>query len=156
MDLIFIIAILLIGLIFMFIEIFLIPGTSLLTLLGFLIIGIGVYAGFRQYGDVTGMWLLSGSIVGMAITLYIGYKRIQSKKWALYNTVDGKVNAEDLSKFKIGDTGITISALRPEGKAVFLNDERTTVYSFADFIDVDKEITIIKIDHNKIFVKTKN
>ncbi|MBC8046308.1 MAG: hypothetical protein H7Y00_05895 [Fimbriimonadaceae bacterium] len=153
MDLIFVIAIILVGLIFMFIEIFLIPGTSILTLLGFFIIGVGVYLGFKEYGNTTGSWLLSGSIIGMGITLYIGYKRIQSKKWALHSNSDSKVNVEDFSRFKIGDTGKTFSALRPEGKAVFTNDERITVYSIGNFIDKDAIIQIVKIENSRIYVK---
>lgn len=153
MDLIFVIAIILLGLLFMFVEIFLIPGTSVLTLLGFVIIGAGVYIGYKDLGAATGTWLLSGSIIGMGLTLYIGYKRIQSKKWALYSNIDGKVNVEDFSKFKVGDIGKTFSALRPEGKAIFTNDDRITVYSTGIFIDKDVQVTIIKIDNNKIYVK---
>lgn len=153
MDLMFVIAIILVGLLFMFVEIFLIPGTSILTLLGFVIIGIGVYLGYKDFGTATGTWLLSGSIIGMGITLYIGYRRIQSKKWALYSNIDSKVNVEDFSKYKVGDVGKTFSALRPEGKAVFLNDERVTVYSTGNFIDKDATVQIIKIDQHKIFVK---
>lgn len=153
MDLMFVIAIILVGLLFMFVEIFLIPGTSILTLLGFVIIGIGVYLGYTDFGTTTGTWLLSGSIVGMGITLYIGYRRIQSKKWALYSNIDSKVNVEDFSKYKVGDIGKTFSALRPEGKAVFLNDERITVYSTGNFIDKDSTVQIIKIDEHKIYVK---
>ncbi|MFN0276200.1 MAG: NfeD family protein [Chitinophagales bacterium] len=153
MDLFLIIAIIFLGLLFMFVEIFLIPGTSILTLLGFVIIGVGVYLGYKDYGNTVGTWLLSGSIIGMGITLYIGYKRIQSKKWALYSNIDGKVNVEDFSKYKVGDIGKTFSALRPEGKAVFLNDERITVYSTGNFIDKDTEVEIIKIDKYKIYVK---
>ena len=137
----------------MFIEIFLIPGTALLSLLGFVIIGIGVYFAYSGYGSSVGNWFLAGSIIGIGLTLYIGYKRMQSKKWALFNYADGKVNNEDVSEYSVGEKGKTISALRPEGKAVFSNDERITVYSMGEFIDVNQEVIIIKIDHNKIFVK---
>lgn len=156
MNLMLIILIIVVGLIFMFIEIFLIPGTSILTLLGFVVIGIGIYLGYSDYGQTIGNWLFISSVVGAGVTLYIGYKRIQSKKWALYTNVDGRVNVADLSSFRIGDAGKTISALRPEGQVIFSNNERTTVYSVGEFIDKGTDIEITKIHHNKIFVKPLN
>lgn len=153
MDLIFIILIILAGLVFMFIEMFLIPGTAILTLFGFVIIGIGVYIGYDNYGSEAGTWLLIGSILGAGVTLYIGYNRIKSKRWALQTNNTGKVNNEDVSSYKPGDNGKTFSVLRPEGKAVFQNDERVTVYSIGNFIDKDRNIEIVKVERNKIFVK---
>ena len=61
-----------------------------------------------------------------------------------------------MSSYKIGDKGITLTNLRPEGKALFGEDGRTTVYSIGEFIDKNAHIEIIKIEHNKIFVTTIN
>ena len=63
------------------------------------------------------------------------------------------MNDENLSHFNIGDHGKTLTNLRPEGKAIFANDERVTVYSLADFIEKDTAVEIVKKEHNKIFVK---
>lgn len=100
--------------------------------------------------------MLIGSIIGTGIILYIGYKRIRSKKWALFATIDGKVNDEDISEFKIGDIGTSFTALRPEGFVIFSNENRQTVYSLGEFIDKNSEVEIVKIDQNKIFVKPVN
>ena len=153
MSLILILAIILVGILFIFVEFFFIPGFSIFSILGFIVAGIGIYMGYHEYGQATGNWMLTASIVAMGGILYWGYKRTQSKKWALKTEIDGKMNAEDLAHFTIGDKGIAFTNLRPEGKAVFGNDERVTVYSIGSFIDKDKHIQIVKIDHNKIFVK---
>ncbi len=77
----------------------------------------------------------------------------------MFTNVDGKVNVDDFSAYAIGDKGKAITALRPEGKAIIYpannitNDQRITVYSIGDFIDEKTAIKIIKIEHNKIFVK---
>ena len=63
---------------------------------------------------------------------------------------------EDFTNFKLGDKGVTLTNLRPEGKAIFGDDERITVYSIGEFIDKDAHVTIVKIEHNKIFVTTVN
>ncbi|MFN3939943.1 MAG: hypothetical protein ACK4IY_05110 [Chitinophagales bacterium] len=153
MDILLIILILVVGLVFMFIEIFLIPGTSVLTILGFSVLVIGVYLGYAEHGKTAGNWLFIGSIVGLGLTIYIGYRRIRSKKWALYTSIDSKVNTDDLSRFKTGETALSITALRPEGIALFAGDVRQTVYSIGEFVDKNTEIVIVKIDQNKIFVK---
>lgn len=156
MNILLLILIIAIGLLFIFIEIFLIPGTSVLTVLGLAVVGTGVFLGYTEYGSTTGHILFVTSIIGTGIMLYIGYRRIQSKKWALYTTIDGRVNNEDLTAFKVGDKGVSVTALRPEGFAVFGEGERQTVFSQGEFIDKDTEVEIIKIEQNKLFVKPVN
>lgn len=153
MSLILILAIILVGILFIFVEFFFIPGFSIFSILGFIVAGIGIYMGYHEYGQAAGNWMLTASIVAMGGILYWGYKRTQSKKWALKTEIDGKMNIEDLAHFQVGDKGVSFTNLRPEGKAIFENDERVTVYSIGSFIDKDKEVQIVKIEHNKIFVK---
>ncbi len=149
-----IIAIVTVGILFIFVEFFFIPGFSIFSILGFIVSGIGIYMGYNQYGQTAGNWMLIASIVAMGAILYWGYKRTQSKKWALKTEIDGKVNNEDFTHLQPGDKGVAVTNLRPEGKAVFQNDERVTVYSIGTFIDKDAHIRIVKIEHNKIFVTT--
>lgn len=152
MSIILIVAIILVGILFIFVEFFFIPGISIFSLLGFIISGIGVYLSYHHYGQTMGNWMFIGALLALGAVMYWGYKRTQSKKWALKTEIDGKVNNENLSAYAIGDKGIAFTNLRPEGKAVFANEERVTVYSIGSFIDKDKPIRIIKIEHNKIFV----
>lgn len=156
MSLVLIITIIAVGVIFIFVEFFFVPGFSVFSILGAVVAGIGVYMGYSQYGQTAGNWLLICSLIATGAIFYWGYKRMQSKKWALKTNSDGKVNIDDLSSYKIGDKGITLTNLRPEGKALFGEDGRTTVYSIGEFIDKNTHIEIIKIEHNKIFVTTIN
>ena len=153
MSLILIITIIAVGILFIFVEFFFIPGFSVFSILGGIVAGIGLYMAYNQYGSAAGNWMLIGSIIATGGIIYWGYKRTQSKKWALKTEITGKVNDENLSHFNIGDHGKTLTNLRPEGKAIFANDERVTVYSLADFIEKDTAIEIVKKEHNKIFVK---
>lgn len=153
MSLLLIIAIITVGILFIFVEFFFIPGFSIFSILGFIVSGIGIYMGYNQYGQAAGNYMLTASILAMGGILYWGYQRTQSKKWALKTEIDGRMNVEDYAQFKVGDEGVAFTNLRPEGKAIFGSDDRITVYSMGAFIDKDKRIQIIKIDHNKIFVK---
>lgn len=153
MSLVLILVIIAVGIIFIFVEFFFVPGFSIFSILGGVVAAIGIYMGYHSYGQTTGNWMLISSVLAAGIIMYWGYRRALSKKWALQTNIDGKVNNESLEAYKIGDIGKTITNLRPEGKAVFASDERITVYSVGEFIEKDTSVQIIKIDHNKIFVK---
>lgn len=156
MSLFLIVLIIVIGIIFIFVEFFFIPGFSVFSLLGGVVACFGIYLGYSNYGQTTGNWILTFSVIATGIVLYWGYKRMQSKKWALKTEITSKVNNENISNYKQGDIGKTITNLRPEGKAFFKEDERITVFSIGEFIEKNTEIQIVKIDHNKIFVKPVN
>ena len=153
MNLVSILAIIIVGIIFIFVEFFFIPGFSIFSILGAIVAGIGIYLGYNQYGQSTGNWMLIASAIATGIVMYIGYKRAQSKKWALKTEINSRVNDESIAHLSVGDKGTTITNLRPEGKATFATEDRQTVYSLGEFIEKDSAIEIIKIDHNKIFVK---
>jgi len=68
--------------------------------------------------------------------------------------IDGHVNEFDYSNISVDDIGVTITALRPEGRAM-INDERVIVYSKGFYIDTNQEVVVVKIKDNKIFVEPK-
>ncbi|MEZ5014872.1 MAG: NfeD family protein [Chitinophagales bacterium] len=156
MDILLIIVIIIIGVLLIFVEFFFIPGFSVFSILGGIVAGVGVYLTYQNYGQTAGNWALAGSIVLTGIILYWGYRRLRSKKWALHTSIDGKVNNENISAYKIGDMGKTITNLRPEGKAIFTGEEHITIYSIGNFIDKGADVQIVQIQGNKIFVKQIN
>jgi len=73
---------------------------------------------------------------------------------ALKSTIDGKMDQLEGMNINEGDTGITISRLAPSGKAM-LNNNIIEVHTYGEFIDQEKEITVISIKNNKIIVTTQ-
>ena len=53
----------------------------------------------------------------------------------------------------IGERGKTISRLNPNGKALF-GDRILEVSTTGEFVEEDKSIEVVKIDQNRIKVKT--
>jgi membrane-bound ClpP family serine protease len=149
-----IVALISIGLLFLILEILVVPGTTVVGVVGFILMAIGIWQTYIVYGTVSGHYVLAGSLVLTLIALVLS---LRSKTWnraMLHTTIDSKVNVYDQSKIKVGDTGQAISRIVPMGKALF-NDEYYEVRSSGDFIDEGTEIIISKIEHNKIFVKSK-
>lgn len=150
-----ILAIILIGLILIFLEIFLIPGTTLFGVLGGVAVIAGVFLMYYYFGSKWGHLVLLFTSIAVAIAIGAGFKLIESNKMAMKAEIIGKVNELDKNKFAIGEKGISITVLRPNGKASF-NGKKTEVYSSGEYIERHTEIEIIRITNDKIFVQPLN
>lgn len=144
-----------VGVLLLFVEAFLLPGTGIIGVLGAIALGGGVYLVYDKYGMTEGSIVLLASLTLVVTALVIGFRRVSKLKWADSRTIDSRVNVLDQELAKIGDTGVAFGALRPNGKAI-INDKRFEVYSLGEFIDKDTEIIVTKVTGDKIYVKANN
>jgi membrane-bound ClpP family serine protease len=148
-----VIAIILIGLLLIFLEIFLIPGTTLFGVVGGIALLIGVVMVYSYYGSKWGNITLLASSLSVVISVVLGFKVIQSNKLAMKAEIDGRVNElENAEELQIGALGITVTELRPIGKVVFAH-KKLEVSSTGDYIHRETEVEIIQILGNKIIVQ---
>ncbi len=145
----------LIGLAFLVLEILVIPGTGIAGIIGFVLMGIGVWQAFKVYGTPEGYYALAGSFILTFITLYFSLRAKTWKKISLKREIDGRVNVIDQLKIKTGDEGRTTSRLAPSGKA-YIGGEFYEVRTTGAYIEQDTEVVVEKIDWNKIYVKRKS
>jgi membrane-bound ClpP family serine protease len=143
-----------IGLIFLALEILVIPGVGIAGIVGFILIAVGVWQAYAGHGSVAGHLVLGGTLLLTVLTLVLSLRGKTWRRLALSTSIDSRVNVIDGSKIKTGDTGKTVSRLAPMGKAL-INDEFYEVSTNGDFIDQQTEIIVIKIEFNKIIVKRK-
>ncbi|MCU0437957.1 MAG: hypothetical protein MUC49_08560 [Raineya sp.] len=132
-------------------EVLFIPGTTFVGLLGFLLMAFGVWRCFDTYGKVAGISLAGGSLVTMALVFYAGYKKGVWKQFALNTENDTKLSQKSINDLKVGQQGIAISVLRPFGTADFAG-KRVEVQSLGEMIDVGRDVVIVEIKGNEIFV----
>lgn len=144
-----------IGLLFIVLEILVIPGQGIAGIIGLVIMTIGIYQTYVIYGSTSGHIVLGSSFVLSVLALVLSLRSNTWKKMMLSKTIDSKVNTIDEESLKVGDIGKSVSRLVPAGKAL-INNEFFEVHTHGDFIDPQTEIEVISIDHNKIFVKLKN
>ncbi len=140
------------GLALLIVELIFIPGTTIIGLLGMIFIIVGVYFGFDAYGNTTGMYILGGTLVLTAITLYVGFKSKAWEKFSLKNSMKGKFNEGLTDQLNLGDEGIAKSTLKPVGKGEF-QSKQYEVTSIGGYLDTGIAIKVIKIDRNKIIVE---
>jgi membrane-bound ClpP family serine protease len=147
-----ILLIILLGLVLIFLEMFVIPGTALFGILGGVALIAGVALIYSNYGAKWGS--IGATVTGIAllVAVYAGFKIIQSNRMAMKAEIKSKVNVLDKHEFAVGQKGKTVSDLRPNGKAIF-GDDKTDVYSEGEHVMRGSEVEIIKITSSKIFVK---
>ena len=138
------------GLILLILELLVVPGTTVVGIIGFILMAVGIWQSYMLYGAVWGSLILMSTLVLASIGFYLS---LQSKTWnkaMLNKSIDSKVNTES-QKLHIGEKGRTVSIINPMGKAIF-NNEFYEVSSFGDFIETDQDVKIISIDGTKITV----
>ena len=152
MDWIIVVSLILFGLILLIIEIIFIPGTTVVGFIGFGIMVFGMVLGFKYFDKTTG-WLIAGGTAVTSVLLF--YWAFRSKAWerfALKASIQSKVNEGELDHLTTGEEGITISALRPMGKAEFAG-KMVEVTSMGIYVESKTRIKIIRILSNQVLVE---
>ena len=150
MSLISILLLILIGLILLIIEILFVPG-MILGFFSVILMIIGIYFSFKDYGTTTGLAVLLATTVASILAVYWAFHSSLWKKLQVSESIDGKSNVLDEDAVKTGDTGKTLSRLNPAGK-ILINSRILEAHALEGFIDENKNIRVIKLVHNKIIV----
>ena len=146
-----IIALILIGIIFVILEILVVPGI-VVGVLGVSLIILGLYESFIRYGSNAGYLTILGTIIFSLLAAFLIFRSKTWHKLMLHTESDSKFNVIEEDKIKAGDRGKAVSKLAVGGKAL-INDEYYEVHSTGDYIDAGSEIEVVKKDGNKILVK---
>jgi membrane-bound ClpP family serine protease len=148
-----VIALLLLGILLLLLEILFVPGTTIVGVGGIILLAIGIYLAYDFIGPTAGHLSLASSVVVTFLALIILLKGETWKRMALDTKTKGK-SVEQLEKLLvIGERGKTISRLNPAGKALF-KDKILEVSTTGEFVDEDVNIEVVKLDQNRIKVKT--
>lgn len=146
-----IIFLLLVGLLLILVEIFITPG-FIVGIVGLILMGIGVYQTYSEYGTLAGNLVLAGTFL---VSVTIVFLTLRSGAWdrlSLNETITGKTNVIDLQFVHVGDKGKTLSALRPMGNAL-INNKRLEVVTEGEPVPANVQIEVINIAGNKVIVK---
>ncbi len=146
--------VLFLGIVFIFLEIFVIPGTTFFGIMGGIAVVLAVIFSYKLLGTNYGHLSI---IIGFAVFMiffFAGKKLMKEGDFSLQKELSGKVN-EFEANVKVGDIGKSFTDIKPNGKA-FFNDEKMEVFSNGNYIVKDQDIQVIKINQNKIIVKPLN
>jgi membrane-bound ClpP family serine protease len=153
MSITLIILLILAGLLFVMLEILVIPGVGVVGILGGAMIIfaiIGAYGISNYYGHIT---LVASLLLSVAF-IFVSIKTKTWQRLSLKNELAGRVNIREVLVNE-GEIGVTVSRLNPMGKAL-INDNLYEVESKEGYIPENKEIIVVKTTPNKITVKLKS
>jgi membrane-bound ClpP family serine protease len=144
---------LLIGLILVIAEILFVPGTTIVGIIGVFVTAVGIYYAFVTFDrQVAGMVLVATLVLNFGALIY-GFRTGAWKKFALKSTIKSRAFDDRLKGLEIGMKGITISDVKPIGKAE-IGEGIYEVKSESGFISVGTSVFITKLENNTIIIKS--
>lgn len=150
-----ILALLLIGLALIIVELVFIPGTTVVGLLGLAFAIVGIVISYSHFGSDVGFYILLGSLVTTLGAMFVAFRTGAWNRFAHKSSIDSKVNEGIMSAVRIGDEGITLSTLKPMGKAEFHN-QTFEVKTAGNYVDRGEKVKIIHIESHQIVVEPIN
>lgn len=139
------------GVLLILIEIFVTPG-FIVGLVGTLFLVMGIAYTYIEFGRLYGNIALGFTAVSLGMTIVLAFRKGAWKRFALTDVIEGKANNVHTLTINVGDIGITVSALRPAGSAIF-NEQKAEVHADGEFIVANEQIVVVKKYQNKIFIK---
>ncbi len=150
-----IVALILVGLLLIIVEIVFIPGTTVVGLLGLIFAIVGIVFSYNHYGNNIGFYVMLGTALVSAGTLYLSFRKGAWNKFSLKNSMDSKVNEGIANELEVGAIGKATSALRPMGSAEF-NGKIFEVKSNGEYFNPGTKLKIVNIRLNDILVEPIN
>ncbi|MEY4930720.1 MAG: hypothetical protein RI909_1444 [Bacteroidota bacterium] len=150
-----VISLILFGLFLITAEIIFVPGTTLVGIVGFVFLLLGIGFSFNYFGSETGWITVGVSSVASGLILYYSFKANVWSRFSLKSSIDSKVNEGELDSLTVGLEGQAVSALRPIGKAEIEN-KMYEVKTLGEYLDSGSKIRVIKIVSNQIIVEPIN
>lgn len=152
MDVLIIAGLLIAGIVFLLIELFLIPGTSFASLISGCCMIYAVYHAFANMGIWWGTGTLLVSILVAVLSVVWFMKSKTLDKVSLKKDIDGTVEQPGRDLVQIGDEGIALTRLTLIGNAQF-HDHVVEVKSVEGFIEAKTPIRVVRKDNSLILVE---
>lgn len=153
MDWVTVILLLIAGIILLVVEIIFVPGTTILGIIGGALMVFGVIIGYSKFGTQTGTIILVSAIVAGGGATILSFRSGVWKRFALNNTNKSKFNEDIRVEHLLGAEGITLSALRPFGKAEIYN-ATYEVKTLGIYLEAGTKIKVTNVDKDhKIYVE---
>jgi membrane-bound ClpP family serine protease len=146
-----VVLLILIGLLVILAEIFFVPGSTIVGVVGIALVLVGIVGAFYWLDRTMGFTVFGSTLLILAVLTWLGFKTKTWQRFAVKSSINSKAPA-DTFKFSVGQQGVTLTRCTPIGKAQF-GSEIEEVYSSNDYIEINIPVEIIRIQENKLIVK---
>jgi membrane-bound ClpP family serine protease len=147
-----IVFLLLLGIFFLIVELFFIPGITLAGLAALASYAAAIYLAFTQISVLSGTLTLVAAVIlsGLAIWLFLRSHALD--KMALTTDIDSKIDPLQGLNIAVGDTGHSVSRLAPMGK-VKIGDSVVEAKTQGEFIDQNVKIVVREVYTTNLLVE---
>jgi len=149
-----IVAVLVLGLVLVFVEVAIIPGFGVAGALGLLALAAGAIAAWTELGPLWGGVTGGVSVVAAGAMLYWLPKSRLGRKMVLEHSQAEAVSQKDRSEL-VGRRGITVTPLRPIGRVRFGSDE-VDVMTEGEYVDSNQEVEVMSVEGTRVVVRTSD
>lgn len=133
-------------------ELIFIPGTTIFGIAGLILAIVGVVLTFIRHGTGTGLVVLGITFMISVMAVAISLRTNTWEKMSLKGTSTSRVNEDVKNNIWKGDTGKTVSSLRPSGKAEF-KDVIVEVNTLGQYVRAGARVRVIAVQDHKILVE---
>ena len=150
------------GMVFLLLEIFVVPGFGPVGVLAIAFLGAGTYLAWVKLSFLWGFGVTLTSILSLFISIIILKKSGAADRFVLGKSISNKTEdaapkrpkSEKLNYtgIRVGETGLALSDLRPSGIGEF-EDKRVNVIADGIYIKRNTRVKIVRIEGNRVFVE---
>ena len=145
-----IVSLLIMGLLLMIAEVFVIPGFGIAGVLSLVALTVGSWGAYTELGEFWGGMAAAGSLLSVALILYIFPKTRAGKA-----LVHGHTLAESTQPARtdlMHRQGQTTTPLRPSGRALF-GQEEIDIISDGEYLDAGENVVVVAVDGTRVVVQ---
>ncbi len=152
MDIFLVVLFMFLGIAFLLLELFIIPGVSIGGIAGIAFVVASIWYAFATLNATAGFVTLACGVLAMGVAIWIFVRSRTLDRMSLNTEVSGTVDAPKDTQVSVGQRGVTVSRLAPIGTARF-DDKTLEVKSIDGFIDPNTEIEVAAVSGETISVK---
>ncbi len=152
MDIFLVVLFMFLGIVFLLLELFIIPGVSIGGIAGIAFVVASIWYAFATLSATAGFATLACGVLAMGVAIWIFVRSRTLDRMSLNTEVSGTVDAPKDTQVSVGQRGVTVSRLAPIGTARF-GDKTLEVKSIDGLIDPNTEIEVAAASGETISVK---
>ena len=142
----------LLGLLFLLVELVLLPGVSVGALLTLVCYGSALYLAFTNFGTTVGLIVLASILMLSIVAIIFSLRAKTWRRLSLNEEVTSSSMPSPEQSLKIGDTGRALSRLAPMGKVEFAG-QIFEAKSLDSYIDARSMVEVVGFENFNVIVK---
>lgn len=142
----------LLGLLFLLVELVLLPGVSVGALLTLVCYGSALYLAFTNFGTTVGLIVLASILMLSIVAIIFSLRAKTWRRLSLNEEVTSSSMPSPEQSVKIGDIGRALSRLAPMGKVEFAG-QIFEAKSLDSYIDARSMVEVVGFENFNVIVK---